>query len=696
MIAWWLIAAPAFLWRGEGHVDAAPAYSALERTYTQVTGAPPPATAQTIVIEPDGLTRGHAGSATLGRIRLRVNEPFALEHEVAHQFLLAVCPQASADKLFHEGFAVATSGELDAWIDEGYFPATKAMATLAAGQIDTQDGRRALARLLGDGVRRGKVPVAIERRLKQCASGQRWIAMAPAELSTPTEPLRTDAFIALSRHSGEVLVKEGDVEAAMPFGSTLKPFVAGGNDAAPELTVNGADPLWRCGEQLPRTMTVNEALARSCNGYFLAWGKTFGAFGPLLSALGLARLPETPDEAIGLRPTLALSPWAIAQAYRVLAEARPELIRALEATPHHGTLSGLGLALDGVGVKSGTVRDPENNVQLGWLVAVSADHVAVMVKKGKMPRAFAEELAARVSVLGHRELEGKASVQTFALLDGHDVQLSCDGVFVSLVARTITLHPLTFRALATVLKGKGDRVLCVGRPFIARFTGMAGRAYAGTFARDPVVEPELAKPRRGSDFVFSTTEARYVAGVLQAEDATIGGEAARALAKVILHNAHAAHSRHGGRPVCDTTHCQAFLGTPKEPAPKNVARVASWLDGRGWLPFSKGGDEPWQQERAVAEVNKAIGVMPVSLQFQPGVVRVRSLDSSTMVEVDDVIPCERLRGPLKLPSCPTAAAVMQERVRFSGVGAGHGEGLDVEAAKGSGDDAEAILKRAYR
>ena len=47
--------------------------------------------------------------------------------------------------------------------------------------------------------------------------------------------------------------------------------------------------------------------------------------------------------------------------------------------------------------------------------------------------------------------------------------------------------------------------------------------------------------------------------MLAAEDATISGEARLALGRVIAHNAR--EPRHGVRPLCDTTHCQAFLGT---------------------------------------------------------------------------------------------------------------------------------------
>ncbi len=58
-------------------------------------------------------------------------------------------------------------------------------------------------------------------------------------------------------------------------------------------------------------------------------------------------------------------------------------------------------------------------------------------------------------------------------------------------------------------------------------------------------------------------------------------------------------------------------------------------------------------------------------------------------------PCEALRGPLKLPSCPERARLAEGRWIFEGRGEGHGEGLDVDWARRSGLSADEILARAY-
>src|SRR5262249_14229399 len=71
----------------------------------------------------------------------------------------------------------------------------------------------------------GRLPTALARRLALCAAGGQWPRLTLAELSDDVTAPAKDAFVVLSRHSGEVLHASGDFRAPMPFGSTLKPFV---------------------------------------------------------------------------------------------------------------------------------------------------------------------------------------------------------------------------------------------------------------------------------------------------------------------------------------------------------------------------------------------------------------------------------------------------------------------------------------
>jgi len=252
--------------------------------------------------------------------------------------------------------------------------------------------------------------------------------------------------------------------------------------------------------------------------------------------------------------------------------------------------------------------------------------------------------------------------------------------------------PAGWQSLRVAL-GTGT-LLCTGGAWDVRVAGSQSRPYAGTFVFRPLPEvaPEPgttareARARRGSEVVFRTTLASYVAGVLAAEAAGLGGEAAVALAQVIAHDARV--QRHPGRPLCDTTHCQAFLGTA-EPTPEVVRALAlPHLVTDRWLPYFRGGKEAWTVRRPAAEVRATLG-------------EVRSIggDGRT-VEVTraaglERVPCERVRAALRLPGCPTEGVVEGEVVRIRGQGRGHGLGLDVDTARRSGLTAEELLRRAY-
>ncbi|WP_198316632.1 hypothetical protein [Cystobacter fuscus] len=70
--------------------------------------------------------------------------------------------------------------------------------------------------------------------------------------------------------------------------------------------------------------------------------------------------------------------------------------------------------------------------------------------------------------------------------------------------------------------------------------------------------------------------------------------------------------------------------------------------------------------------------------------RTRS-EGGAVFDAPGSLPCEVLRSTLKLPACPRSAAFEDARVTFQG----HGEGLDVEAAKASGAPQEQLLEAAY-
>jgi hypothetical protein len=697
--------------------EAARAWSQLE-ALTVGAGLSVPASPRPVAIRAaDGLGPAQAGASRPGMILLRPEArgeaaQVALRHELAHQLLWHACPAGAEDRLFQEAFALATSGELSAWEEEPYLSLGQARSWLErAPTLDGPKARRALARLLSEVPSAGGLPPCLARRLTLCEAGTHWPAVTPGELAGVADEMG-DALVVLSRHSGKVLAEEGASRVAMAFGSVLKPLLlAGAHGPLPRLVPDRSRVEWTCGPTPGGTLDAETALLRSCNGWFLDWMQAepgaigFGTFGAALRALGLSALPRDASEAIGLRSALTITPLGVAHAYRLMAEVRPDVTAVLRRNPAEGTLSGLEVSpeLAGIAAKTGTVRDVGGRPVLGWIAAVDRDLVLVRVRAGKAPRTFAPEVV-RLLERFRSPAEGEAKVQVLGLVGIERVEARCEGIGVNVSAAGVALAPADFAPLAALVRA--GKAICAGGDWRLRFPGLpAGRRYAGIFERsDPPPLPATSGPpvperarraRRGSELIFRTSRMLYVAGVLQAEDSGIRGPARVALARVVDHNL--SHSRHPGRPVCDTTHCQAFLGTAVPRSEERLALRLGPLPAKDWLPFSQGGEEPWTESRTAAEVEAVLGAEAVGLRFTQGHAhyRARVSDGEAIYDEEQEVPCELVRNPLKLPSCPEQAWRQGSRVVFTGRGRGHGEGLDLEKAKRSGKDAREILRGAY-
>ncbi len=663
----------------------------------------------------------------------------ALRHEVVHHYLWQRCPQSSRDRLFHEAMAVAFSGEVEHWRRASYLTTPQAVAILARADLDTPQARRALSRLVSEG---SGVSVALRRGLRRCADDAPWVPLQVGELADDEHVAGDDALVVMSTVTGAVLEARGAVTSPMPVGSTLKPFIVHAAVAdgitLPRLPVRAAEPLWACGDG--KTFGAEEALLASCNGWFLdvetllreartsaaeKASSPLGSFGPLFVARQTSALPADMSEAIGVRSTVRMSPLAMAELWRVLMLAdAPQGLDVRRALQKLGTLDGADdvAELAGMSTKTGTVRDSASRPVLGILVAADDELVVIRTRRGVAGRGASADVAAAVKRHRHRRHHG-VSVQVFGLVPADDVVARCAGTMVSL-----TTTPTLTGAAAPDRRGRGvalraataggAQAVCVGAPFsVTPTAGRDERPYAGVFAwspppsvstttpADPTTTPRQRAARRGSDFLFRTARGAYASGVLRAEDASLRGEAKVALLKVIDHNVDAGAARHPQRPVCDTTHCQTFLGTDANE--KNgddvvAAAIADAYTGpgaRAWLPFSQGGEALWQQTRPVFEVRAAVGAF-VSLHVKSGAVVVVRQRVGRDGPYDDPEPfdCERLRSRLRLPSCPSAASVVGDHFTFTGVGAGHGLGLDVEGAKAkaaAGTSAADILRDAY-
>ena len=702
-------------------------WASLEATFQQATGKVASTPRQGVVIERSRLAPGTAGLSGVGHISLRQSvsgslsapERTALRHELGHQFLFLTCGSSTSDQLFHEAFALATSGELIAWKEGDYQSLSQAAATLQfAKSLDTQSARNALARLLAESTKaEHSLPEVLRAGLAACDGKTRWPSLTVEALAKLTVDGDL-AVVAMSRHTGEVLWSSGDIQKARPFGSTLKPFVLAGAASTPVLMPVARDPEWACGEIAPTGMNGSQAVLRSCNGYFLDWAKSspgverFGSWGTVLQSMGLERLPTDMSEAIGLRTTLSLTPLSLAAAYRLLAEARPDLVETMKRNSTEGTLAALPESplLSGVALKTGTVRDGSLRATMGWIVAITPDAVIVHVQPERAPKQFVstliEELTRARSLAGRDAVEA----QVFGLLHSSVVKVRCGRGGFAIAEGAPSPLTISFSPLNQLL-GQG-RLVCLGAPFEARLDSTSStRLYAGVFRHDApapyvpnpnqTVTDRERRARAGSEVIFRTSRLSYVAGVLEAEDASITGEARAALARVISHNVDT-HDRHGSRPVCDTTHCQTFKGSaaPRQGDAQSLARPE--LIAKEWLPFSRGGSEAWQQTRSRREIDRALGFSWSTVtgfrQNMPGTFSISRtvIDEGVPSEVTEELPCEKLRGPLKLPSCPGSATLNgPSDVTFSGEGQGHGLGLDVEAAKRSKLSQDEILRTTF-
>jgi hypothetical protein len=95
-------------------------------------------------------------------------------------------------------------------------------------------------------------------------------------------------------------------------------------------------------------------------------------------------------------------------------------------------------------------------------------------------------------------------------------------------------------------------------------------------------------------------------------------------------------------------------------------------------------------------VEAALGGPAHAIAFGGGRVRWTAIveEAGGRYEERREAPCEALRGPLKLLSCPERVEEGAGAIRFTGRGEGHGLGLDVEWASRSGLKAEALVRRA--
>ncbi len=147
--------------------------------------------------------------------------------------------------------------------------------------------------------------------------------------------------------------------APIPPGSLLKPFLALAylqRPQHPELHAvchGHSDRCWRVGGH--GTLTLPQALAQSCNAYFLALARTLTPDEITLPTPPPAN--ASPETLIGLNPAWLIPPTTLAEAYAQLLTSPttpPAILEGMRLAASEGTATAVGPHPGGVLAKTGT------------------------------------------------------------------------------------------------------------------------------------------------------------------------------------------------------------------------------------------------------------------------------------------------------------------------------------------------------
>lgn len=197
-----------------------------------------------------------------------------------------------------------------------------------------------------------------------------------------------------------------DADRAIPVGSLVKPFLAmAAAGPFPHFVCRGAgDRCWL--EKGHGALDFRDALANSCNAYFLslARGVDAGSLAVVASKFGIPPpAGDSPEARIGLNDGWPISPLALARAYCELTartgEPRvAEILDGLKLAAEKGTASAIGR---GALAKTGTAKcvAPRHDAGDGFtmvLAPADAPRLAILVRVHGVPGAEAAKSAAAI------------------------------------------------------------------------------------------------------------------------------------------------------------------------------------------------------------------------------------------------------------------------------------------------------------
>ncbi|MGA1369879.1 MAG: penicillin-binding transpeptidase domain-containing protein, partial [Blastocatellia bacterium] len=397
-------------------------------------------------------------------------------------------------------------------------------------------------------------------------------------------------ILVMDPHTGQLLAVVNPrlaTRQAFPPGSTIKPFLA---LAALESGRIQPTETWRCqgGERresrnllcshrpFASPLTLTQALAHSCNDYFLALGERLGEGATLgyLRGWGFGeptgwgagesagRLPQTGwsrEGALGTEAELLVTPLQLLRAYQGIVNegqlCRPsehalacEAVRRVPLTERHrlDILRGLQAA----------VREGTATAALPDLSRAAKDRMILYGKTGTS--AASNQFRTQGWFVG--------------LLSWRSASTSPEGIAGgSGTVRPVRRFPLA--VLVFLKRASGADAAAVARPLLADLAEGILATPASLSEVEPSGMGDRAEgmvrlgPTRGGAIVRLPLE-RYLSGVLQGEAGhETELEALKAQAVVSRTFAIGNLGRHAadGYDFCRTTHCQAYQGRPEVP-----------------------------------------------------------------------------------------------------------------------------------
>jgi hypothetical protein len=261
-----------------------------------------------------------------------ITDDDVVRHEVAHAFLEAACPAVAREApLVSEAFALFATGDAARrTLSSTRFPfareAREVLLREAVGARGDEPAiQEALARVLAQPGVEARAEETFRGILAGCAtqdpSAAKDALLALVRGGPRAVVPATTSVLVMDGLSGEILVDEGATSVPSRVGSILKPFLVATVPAFLESRLARGTVEWRCDVEAGERLSYSDALARSCNGFFLDAGSglpadSFAAFDALIAAVSKPVPSALAFESrLGISPGLALSPRDVVRLY---------------------------------------------------------------------------------------------------------------------------------------------------------------------------------------------------------------------------------------------------------------------------------------------------------------------------------------------------------------------------------------------